>query len=131
MRGTPPGWPKGVPRPVPAPPGADGSTGEGAEPLWIDRAALWLFDHSPAEYREYPLLRRHPLILAWLLTHNNEALTEAARRSYATARAELAPLVSPLVIAQLLAMLERDGARLLARQREADLVWDAMQRQRP
>jgi hypothetical protein len=99
--------------------------------VWTDRAALWLFDHSPAEYRQYAFLRRHPLILAWLVRQNNEALTHAARRSYSTARAELAPLVSPLVIAQLLATLERDGARLLALQREADLVWDAMQRQPP
>jgi len=124
MRATPPGWPKGVPSPTPA--GGD----DEATAVWTDRAALWLFDQSPAEYRQYPLLRRHPLILAWLMRQNNEALTDAARRSYATARAELAPLISPMVIAQLLATLERDGARLLALQREADLVWDAMQRQR-
>ena len=124
-RAAPPGWPAGVPAPIP------GRGDDETATLWTDRAALWLFDHSPPEYRQYPLLRRHPLILAWLVRQNNAALTDAARRSYATARAELTPLLSPLVIAQLLATLERDGARLLALQREADLVWDAMERQRP
>lgn len=109
---VPPGWPRAVP-----PPG-DGD--------WTQRACLWLLDHSPGEYRAYPLLRRHPLLLAWLAERNIAAQLDAARRSYARARAEVGGHVGPEVLAQLLETLEQEGARLLAVQREIGLVASAL-----
>ena len=47
---TPPGWP----RPV-RPPGVPG---------WEATAAAWLLDICPPEYRSYPVLRRHAVVLA-------------------------------------------------------------------
>ena len=121
MSTRPPGWPRAVPPP-----------GVAADPdsLFNQRCTLWLLDQCPPEYRTYPLLQRHPLILAWLLRGNTHALTDAARRHYATARAELSPWLPADTVCRLLATVEQEGARLLALQREADLVLDALQHQR-
>ena len=48
----PPGWPPAV-----RPPGS---------PDWERTAVEWLLDLCPADYRGYPVLRRHPLALAAL-----------------------------------------------------------------
>ena len=72
---VPPGWPRSVPTPGPSD--------------WAERAGLWLLDLSPAEYRSYSLLRRYPLLLAWLAERNVSAQLDAARQAYARARAEI------------------------------------------
>ncbi len=108
----PPGWPTQVP-----PPGTRN---------WAERAALWLLDHSPAEYRQYPVMRKHPVLLVWLAEHNVAAQLDATRRSYGRARAELAEQVAPQQVTELLETLEQEGARLLALQREIGLVASAL-----
>ena len=95
-------------------------------PDWEQRATAWLLDQSPSEYRGYPLLRKHPVVLAWLAEQNVRAHLEAARRAYANARAELAAGLAPEVIAEVLTTLETDGARLLAAVREVSLVHAAL-----
>ena len=117
MAGAPPGWPRMVP-----PPRADG---------WVAEAAAWLLDNAPAEYRTYPLIRRHPVILAWLVKRHTAALLDAARSSYGSARAELASHAAPHTVTELLTTLEQEGARLVALQREVDLVWAAISREHP
>ena len=114
-RHAPPGWPRQIP-----PPGSEG---------WQERATNWLLDTSPAEYRGYHVLRRHPVLLAWLAERNVAAQLEAARGAYARARAELGDLVDPEVVAELLGVLESDGARLLALQRETRLVAESLRGQ--
>ena len=47
---APPGWPRAV-----RPPGAPG---------WEHTAVAWLLDICPPEYRSYPVLRRHDVVLA-------------------------------------------------------------------
>lgn len=108
----PPGWPGSVP-----PPGAD---------AWRDRAVAYLLDVAPAEFRTEPLYRRQPLVLAWRVLTIVDAQLEAARRSYSQARADLAGDVTPEVVADTLEALEREGAGLLARRREVDLVLRAL-----
>lgn len=93
---------------------------------WAERASLWLLDLSPAEYRSYSLLRRYPLLLAWLAERNVSAQLDAARQAYARARAEVGGLVGPEVLTELMGTLEREGARLLAVQREIGLVASAL-----
>ena len=51
----PPGWPDSV-----RPPGAEG---------WEEGAVAFLFDCCPADFRAYPVLRRHPLVLARFAAH--------------------------------------------------------------
>ena len=112
--GAPPGWPKEVP-----PPQADG---------WQDKAVGWLLDHGPAEYRGYPVVRRHPGLLVWLTGHQVDAQLEAARTAYARVRRDLEPVLGPEVVAQALVVLEEEGARLLALRRSVRLVAEALGR---
>ena len=111
-RRRPPGWPPGVP-----PPGAD---------QWQERALAFLLDLAPPEFRSEPLYRRQPVVLAWRVQAIIEAQLEAARASYSRARAELRDDVIPEVVAETLQALEREGAALLARRREVDLVFRAL-----
>jgi hypothetical protein len=112
----PPGWPAAV-----APPGSPG---------WERSAVGWLFDLCPGDYRSYDVLLRHPVVLARLAGHEVAASLEAARRGFATARADLRDELTPDVVAGVLAMYEREGARLLRVTREVGLVTDALQGRR-
>lgn len=109
---TPPGWPKSVP-----PPGADG---------WEPRAVAYLLDIAPGDFRLEPLYARQPQLLAWRVEALVDAQLDSARAAYSRARAELGAAVTPEVIAELLQALEREGAALLARRREVDLVGRAI-----
>ena len=66
----PPGWPAQVP-----PPGVYG---------WEQRAVAWLLDLCPHEYRGYPVLQRHPLLVVRL-----------AARHVAAQQAGIATAVAP------------------------------------
>ena len=110
---APPGWPASVP-----PPGvAD----------WADKAVNWLLDQCPPEYRSYEVLRAYPVALSRLAGHHVDAELAAARRGYASARAQLRDLVPAEAIERVLAAYEREGARLTAVQRSVDLVDQALQ----
>lgn len=120
MRGyLPPGWPADV-----APPGTEG----------FERTALaWLFDHSPPDFRAYEVLRRHPVLLARLAAEQLTAGLGACRAGYRTARADLGagrvggPLPVPTeAVEALLVAYEREGRRLAAAGRAADLVGRAL-----
>src|SRR3712207_7595058 len=71
---SPPGWPFQV-----HPPGAPG---------WERTAASWLLDICPPEYRSYPVLRRHDVVLArFALLHRSEEHTsELQSRQYLVCR---------------------------------------------
>lgn len=87
----------------------------------------WLLDQCPADYRLYEPLRRHPAALAWIATRHVEASVEAAREGYRRARVELGESLGPEGIAEILAVLEREGLRLRAVARAASLVSEALQ----
>ena len=109
---VPPGWPAAV-----RPPGA---------PHWEGTAVNWLFDLCPSDYRGYPVLSRHPAILAWLAGHHVESQLQATRRALATARADLAAVVPPPALAETLEVVESEEARILAAQRGIALVGQAL-----
>jgi len=112
QRRSPPGWPTSV-----LPPGADG---------WEHRAIAFLLDLAPGDFRTEPLYARQPVLLAWRVQALIEAQLESARSCYSRARAELRDHATPEVVAETLQALEREGAALLARRREVDLVSRAL-----
>ena len=115
-RPGPPGWPPQVP-----PPGADG---------WQVAAVTWLLDQAPPEYRGYPPVRRHPLLLAWLVGHHVEAGRDAVRRATGTARRDLSEHLPPEVAPQVFSVLEREELRLRRLARSVALVQDALRGRR-
>ncbi len=110
-RGMPPGWPVGVP-----PPDVAG---------WQDAAVEWLLDQCPADYRLYEPLRRHALALAWVANHHVQAQVEAARECYRRARVELGEELGAQAVSEVLGALEREGLRLRAAARSAQLLDEA------
>jgi hypothetical protein len=109
---VPPGWPAAVP-----PPGV-------AE--WEQAASQWLLDLCPPDFRGYPVLRRHPLVLAWLAGRHVEASRQALARALGSARAELSGVVAPGVLDQILQTIEQEQARLLAAARAVLLLEQAL-----
>jgi len=113
---VPPGWPGAV-----APPGT---------PDWEQSATEWLIDLCPADFRGYPVLRRHPLGLAWLAGKHVEGATQAMARALGRARAELGEDLRPGVLDQFLQTLELEQARLMAAARGVDLIEQALRGRR-
>ena len=72
---SPPGWPREV-----RPPDA---------PDWERTACSWLLDQCPPDYRAYPALRRHPVVLARFAMLHIEANQAACRRGLSEARSGL------------------------------------------
>lgn len=110
--GVPPGWPGAV-----HPPG---------EPGLRRTAVAWLLDLCPADYRGYPDLVRHPVVLAWLAIRHVAADLETCRSAVAAARAELGPLLEPAAITRVVAALETEEARLVTALRGARLIAQAL-----
>src|SRR6478735_8198433 len=69
---APPGWPAPV-----RPPGA---------PDWETTATAWLLDLCPPEYRTYPAVRRHPVVLARFAVLYVEACQAAVNKGLSEAR---------------------------------------------
>src|SRR4051812_10616316 len=109
---TPPGWPNVVP-----PPGV---------PDWERAAAEWLIDLCPADFRGYPVLRRHPLALAWLAGRHVDASRQAMATALSRGRAELSESLPPGVVMDVLQTVEREQARLLAATRAVALIEQAL-----
>ena len=109
---VPAGWPADV-----RPPGAPG---------WEKTAVSWLLDLCPPDYRGYPAVTRHPVVLAWLAGHHLEGQLQATRRALATARADLAGVVAPTALREALDAVETELARVVAAQRSLALVGQAL-----
>lgn len=110
--GGPPGWPPRV-----RPPGATG---------WQGDVVGWLLDQCPPEYRGHPVLRRHPVALAWLTERHVQAELTAMREAYRHARTELTDPMPEGSVAALLICLEREGMRLRGVERSVGLVREAL-----
>ena len=78
-----------------APPGWPGDVRPPDAPDWERTAVAWLLDQCPPEYRSYPTVRRHPLVLARFAVLPVEACQAGVRRGLSEARADL-PHVVPL-----------------------------------
>lgn len=113
---TPPGWPRGV-----RPPDA---------PDWEATATAWLLDQCPPEYRLYPALRRHDVVLARFAVLHVEACQAAVDQGLSRARGELRDLVTPEVVEGAVQTWQREQARLLGVRRAVGLVEDALRGRR-
>lgn len=109
---TPPGWPEGV-----RPPHSE---------QWEDTAATFLLDCCPAEYRGYPVLRRHPVVLARFAAEHVESQVAACRDGIGGVRASLGPYVSPEVLDSALVAWHEQTELLRRRRREVALVEEAL-----
>ena len=113
---APPGWPRAV-----RPPDA---------PDWEATACAWLLDLCPPEFRSYPALRRHPVVLARFAVLHVEACQAACRRGLSEARAELRDVVPADVVDEAVQTWLVDDARLGAVRREVGLVEEALRGKR-
>ena len=108
---VPPDWPGAV-----HPPGTEG---------WEATAVTWLLDLVP-EYRQYGVVRRHPVILAPIARHLIHGSVEGAREGYRTVRTELAEQAPPHAVDAALKAYRDEGRRLAATERAVDLVERAL-----
>ena len=98
MEQVPAHWPTGV-----RPPGADG---------WEAGSVAWLLDLVPGEYRQYEVLRRHPILLARFTAGHVDACLAAARQGWRDLRGDLGKELPPPVIEAAMAAYQREGTRL-------------------
>lgn len=113
---APPGWPGQV-----RPPGAPG---------WERSAVGWLLDLCPPEYRGYPVLRRHEVVLARFAVLHVEACQAAVRRGLSEARAGLREVATPDTVEAAIEAWQTEAARLLATRRAVGLVEEALRGKR-
>jgi hypothetical protein len=113
---APPGWPRQV-----RPPGAPG---------WEHSAVSWLLDICPPEYRSYPALRRHDVVLARFAVIHVEACQTAVRRGLSEARTALRDVAAPDIVEVAVETWQAEAARLLAERRAVGLVEEALRGRR-
>ncbi|QIX26589.1 hypothetical protein ncot_08220 [Nocardioides sp. JQ2195] len=113
---APPGWPEGV-----RPPDA---------PDWESTAEKWLLDVCPPEYRSYPTLRRHVVVLARFAVLHVAGAQLACDRGLSEARAELREVADPDVVEEAVQTWHREQSRLLRVRREVVLVEEALRGRR-
>lgn len=133
---TPRREPDPVPRTAPpgspayAPPGWPAEVRAPGSPGWEPSAVSWLLDICPPEYRGYPALRRHPVLLARFGVLHVEASQAAVDRGLSEARGQLRDVASRDEIAEGLRIWEYEKARLLGVRRAVGLVEDALRGRR-
>ncbi len=112
---APPGWPDRV-----RPPGA---------PDWEDSAVAFLFDCCPADFRAYPVLRRHPVVLARFAATFVTGHERAAAEGLAGIRTSLQGRVGVEVVESATQAWLEQSARLTRMRRAVGLVEDALRGQ--
>ncbi len=113
---APPGWPRQV-----RPPGAPG---------WEHTAVAWLLDICPPEYRSYPVLRRHDVVLARFAVLQVEACQAAVQRGLSEARGVLRDVAGHDTVEAAVEAWQAESARLLAERRAVGLVEEALRGRR-
>ncbi len=109
---APPGWPRQV-----RPPHVPG---------WEETATSWLLDICPPEYRSYPVLRRHVVVLARFALLQVEASQAAVRRGLSEARAVLRDVSDPRTVEAAVETWHAESARLASERRAVGLVEEAL-----
>jgi hypothetical protein len=113
---APPGWPRRV-----RPPGA---------PAWERSAVAWLLDICPPEFRGYPVLRRHDVVLARFAVLHVEACQAAVQRGLSEARGVLRDVADRDTVERAVETWHAESARLLAERRAVGLVEEALRGKR-
>lgn len=113
---APPGWPAEV-----RPPGA---------PDWETTAVAWLLDLCPPEYRTYPTLRRHAVVLARFAALHVQACQSAVNQGLSEARGGLREVADGSVVEAAVETWQRESARLIGVRRAVGLVEDALRGRR-
>lgn len=113
---APPGWPREV-----RPPDAPG---------WEHTAASWLLDLCPSEYRRWPGLRRHLVVLARFAVLHVEAQQAATRRGLSEVRVDLKDVASREVVEAAVQTFQIEDARLVGVRRAVGLVEEAIRGRR-
>ena len=113
---APPGWPRRV-----RPPGAPG---------WERSAVAWLLDICPPEFRGYPVLRRHDVVLARFAVLHVEACQAAVQRGLSEARGVLRDIADRDTVEGAVETWHAESARLLAERRAVGLVEEALRGRR-
>jgi hypothetical protein len=113
---SPPGWPREV-----RPPDA---------PDWERTAVNWLLDLCPPEYRSYPALRGHVVVLARFAVLHVEACQQSCDGGLSEARAELRDVADGDVVEAAVQTWHAESARLLSVRRAAGLVEEALRGRR-
>ena len=113
---SPPGWPGQV-----RPPGAPG---------WEGTAVNRLLDICPPEFRGYPVLRRHEVVLARFAVLHVEACQAAVRRGLSEARSVLRDVADADTVERAIETWQRESARLIAERRAVGLVEEALRGRR-
>ena len=113
---SPPGWPAQV-----RPPGA---------PDWENTAVAWLLDLCPPEFRGYPTLRRHSVVLARFAVLHVEACQAAVNRGLSEARGGLREVADGSVVEAAVETWHRESARLIGVRRAVGLVEEALRGRR-
>ena len=113
---APPGWPEGV-------------RAAGAAD-WERTALNWLLDICPPEYRSYPALRRHPMLLARFAVLHVDAEQAAVERGLSEGRGVLRDVVGEREVAAALEVWGREAARLIGVRRAVGLVEEALRGRR-
>jgi hypothetical protein len=108
---VPAGWPEAV-----AAPGTED---------WERSAVEWLLEQLP-DYRGHPVVRRFPLILAFMARHALDGAVQGARQGYRTARTELGEAVPPHALDAALMAYRDEGRRLAAAAAAARLIERAL-----
>ncbi len=113
---APPGWPPPV-----RPPDT---------PDWEATAVAWLLDLCPPDYRRFPGLRRHAVVLARFAVLHVEAQQLATRRGLSDIRGDLRDVASEAVVRAAVQTFQLEDARLVRVRREVGLVEDALRGRR-
>lgn len=113
---APPGWPREV-----RPPGA---------PDWEPTATAWLLDQCPPEYRGYPSLRGHVVVLARFTALHVEACQAAVHRGLSEARGVLGDVAEAGAVEAAVQTWHRESARLLGVRRSVTLIEEALRGRR-
>lgn len=111
-RFTPPGWPDQVP-----PPGS---------PDWEAAAIAYLLDCCPADFRAYPVLRRHPVVLARFAAEFVEGQYASAQEGLTGVRVSLADHVTSEVVESAADAWLEQAARLARTRRAVALIEEAL-----
>jgi hypothetical protein len=99
-------------------------------PDWESAAVAWLLDQCPPEYRTYPTLRRHAVVLARFAVLHVEASQAAVNRGLSEARGGLREVVDGSVVDAAVETWQRESARLIGVRRAAGLVEEALRGRR-